>query len=199
MSETATFPTPAASIEDDADFETNPDLGDEGHDEPHLDENGADEPDDSHEDDDANEGSSGRAKTNNRPLIRRVAVKSQEVIDAPEKTRKVAAHVLGCPDDMPSLVTAIMTADRGTAQVFNDINTVAEADMFEAAVAAGALGRDRMKRVWSMLGLLGLVKSSNLNASNSKAAIEVAKAIHKNDLDEVRGEIESVLNLLKKA
>lgn len=158
-----------------------------------------DEPDTEADDTEASTGGSRASKGSNRALIRRVVNKAEEVINADARTRSVASHLLGCSDDMASLVTAIMTAERGVTRVVNDLNLIAESNPFEASVHAGALGRDRMKKVWSLLGVLGLASDSDLPTANSKAAIALAQTIHTVNLDEVHSEIETVTALLKKS
>lgn len=138
-----------------------------------------------------------RANTNR--LIRRVAAKAAEVAAADRSTLDVASHLLGCENELTDLTASIMTADRSSTQVLTDLDKIANADMFEAAVIAGELGTNRMKRIWALLASMGLAPGSDLPASSAKASITVAKTVHGLDMDGLRKDLEDVVALLKKA
>lgn len=134
-----------------------------------------------------------------RVQVRRVANKAQEVTEADAVTRSVAASLLGSSDGLADLTTAIMTAERGAAQPISDLHAIAEADPFEAAYVAGALGRDRMKAVWRLLAAFDCAPSVTMPASTPKAALELAKHVIKGlDFAALSGDLTPVATLLRK-
>ena len=156
--------------------------------------------------DDAGDEQSGAASKASRPsrantnrLIRRVAAKAAEVAAADKSTLDVASHLLGCENELADLTASIMTADRSSTQVLTDLDRISNADPFEAAVIAGDLGTNRMKRIWALLASMGLAPGSDLPASSAKASITVAKTVHGLDMDGLRKDLEDVVALLKKA
>lgn len=163
--------------------ETEPDIDDET--------DGVDEPDEHVE----------RKTTPQRGLsraaVRRIANKAQEISDTEPRIVEVASAVLGTGTGLSEMTVAIMTASRTVTAPINDLIMVSEADPMEAAVYAGALGRDRLRAVWGLLGSLN-DSDTNLPASTPKAAIAVAKAVFALD-DIAKAELAAVAELLKKS
>lgn len=117
-----------------------------------------------------------------RTLFRRVANKTLEVQSASDTVRALAASLLGSSEDVVELTTAIMSAPRLTGSPLGDIDTISEAckeDPFEAAITAGALGRPRLKGVWSLLHTIGSVGTPTAPPADAKAALAVVKAVNK--------------------
>lgn len=136
--------------------------------------------------DDATEGTPGtKAKTAAKPsrsLFRRVAAKTLEVQNSSATVQALAASLLGSSEDVVELTTSIMAAPRLTGSPLGDIETISEAcreDPFEAAITAGALGRARLKGVWSLLHTIGSVGTPTAPPADAKAALAVVKAVNK--------------------
>ena len=122
----------------------------------------------------------GRSKASvNRALIRRVATKAGELAGAPKERRETLAKLLGAGPDLADLTYAVMTADRSAMAPVADLNAIAEADPFSAGVVAASQGRNRMKAVWSLLQNLGADIPASVPASDAKAAMALAPAVHR--------------------
>jgi hypothetical protein len=151
----------------------------------------ADEPDNDldgiDEADEAGAGS-GKAKTSAKPsrgLFRRVAAKTIEVQGATGTVRALAAAQLGSSDEVIELVTSIMAAGRMSTSPLADIETIQDAiknEPWAVGITATALGRARLKAIWTLLHTLGAVGTPAPPASDAKAGMAVAKAV--NDLSE---------------
>jgi hypothetical protein len=152
----------------------------------------ADEPDildgiDEDSADDAGAGS-GKAKASTKPsrgLFRRVAAKTIEVQGATDTVRALAAAQLGSSDEVIELVTSIMAAGRMSTSPLGDIETIQHAiknEPWSVGITATALGRVRLKAIWTLLHTLGAVGTPTPPASDAKAGMAVAKAV--NDLSE---------------
>lgn len=117
-----------------------------------------------------------------RGVFRRVAAKTLEVQEAADTVRAVAASLLGSSEDVVELTTSIMAAPRMTNSPLGDIEAISDAcreDPFEAAITAGALGRTRLKGIWSLLHAVGSVGTPAPPAADAKAALAVVKAVNK--------------------
>jgi hypothetical protein len=152
----------------------------------------ADEPDildgiDEDSADDAGAGT-GKAKASAKPsrgLFRRVAAKTIEVQGATGTVRALAAAQLGSSDEVIELVTSIMAASRMSTSPLGDIETIQDAirnEPWSVGITATALGRARLKAIWTLLHTLGAVGTPAPPASDAKAGMAVAKAV--NDLSE---------------
>lgn len=195
--------TPAAEIEDAGAADELDALLEEGLDV--SDDTGADEGDqDEHDevDDPAASRAPGAARTKaavNRQLIRRVANKSAELAAAPEARRETLGKLLGVEPNLSDLTFAVMTADRSALAPVADLNAIAEADPFSAGVVAAALGRPRMKAVWTLLQNLGAqLNPAVMPPSDAKAAMALAPAVHRLPGD-VREELAQVVALARKS
>lgn len=148
---------------------------------------------------DAARPTAGRTKAQvNRALIRRVANKAADLAAAPASRRDTLAQLLGAEDDLADLTYAVMTADRSALAPVADLNAIAEADPFAAGVVAAALGRPRMKAVWTLLQTLGADIAASVPPSDAKAAMALAPAVHKLPAD-VRAELAEVVALARKS
>lgn len=148
---------------------------------------------------DAARPAAGRTKAQvNRALIRRVANKAADLAAAPASRRDTLAQLLGAEDDLADLTYAVMTADRSALAPVADLNAIAEADPFAAGVVAAALGRPRMKAVWTLLQTLGADIAASVPPSDAKAAMALAPAVHKLPAD-VRAELAEVVALARKS
>lgn len=155
-------------------------------------------------DDNADEASGTKAKSSSKPnraMYRRAAAKAIEVHGATDTVRALAASVLGSSAETVELATSIMAAPRLTNSPLADIETISEAcaeDPFEAAITAGALGRPRLKGVWSLLHTIGSVGTPTAPAADAKAALAVVKAV--NTLtDDQQLDLASAAELLKRS
>ncbi|MBG0738700.1 hypothetical protein IV500_04600 [Paeniglutamicibacter antarcticus] len=153
--------------------------------------------------DDAGTGA-GKAKASAKPsrgLYRRVASKTIEVQEASPTVRSLAAAQLGSSDEVIELVTSIMVAGRASTSPLGDIETIQHAiknDPWSVGITATALGRTRLKSIWSLLHALGAVGTPTPPASDVKAGIAVAKAV--NDLSgDNRLELIASAELLKRS
>lgn len=133
-----------------------------------------------------------------RAQIRRIASKANEVVEADSRTTKIAAMLVSSSADLVALTTAIMSADRSTAQPIVDLNKISEASQMEMALYTNALGRSRMKALWSLLVELGADLKTNMPAGDVQAAIEIAKAVDALG-DPERSDLAAVVALLKKS
>ncbi|WP_422759090.1 hypothetical protein [Paenarthrobacter sp. C1] len=129
-----------------------------------------------------------KAKASAKPsrgLFRRVAAKTIEVQGASDTVRALAAAQLGCSDEIIDLTTSIMAAGRMSTSPLGDIEAIQDAikqDPFSVGITATALGRARLKVIWTLLHALGTVGTPTPPASDVKAGMAVAKAV--NDLSE---------------
>lgn len=147
----------------------------------------ADEPDtdlDAVEDDGADDTGSSKAKASAKParsLFRRVAAKTIEVQEASATVRALAAAQLGSSDDVIELVTSIMAAGRMSTSPLGDVETIQDAiknEPWSVGITATALGRARLKAIWTLLHTLGAVGTPAPPASDAKAGMAVAKAVN---------------------
>lgn len=156
-----------------------------------------------HDEDHEDEGHSASEREANRNrntrLIRRVSAKAEEVLNASEGARTVAANLVGSSTDLADLTASIMTPGRSNMQPWNDLQKLAEDDPFEAAVTASDFGTARIKRVWALLDSMGLVDTKGLPANQSKAAVQLARTVHQLDMDDVRSDLDEVVELLKRS
>lgn len=141
-----------------------------------------------------------QAPKSNKALIRRVASKAVEVQDSEDTVREATAALLGCGTDPIELTTAIMTANRSVREPITDVNNIAETvreDPFEAGVTVLAMGRARLKGVWTLLSAIGALPES-IPAADTKMATAVVKAVHL--LDDTQALIiETASELLKRS
>lgn len=178
-------------------------LLDDGLDGPDDEETGAGAGDGDHDeaDDPATPRTTGAARSKasvNRQLIRRVANKSAELAAAPEARRDTLGKLLGVEANLSDLTFAVMTADRSALAPVADLNAIAEADPFSAGVVAAALGRARMKAVWTLLQNLGADIPASIPPSDAKAAMALAPAVHRLP-GNVRDELAQVVALARKS
>ena len=121
-----------------------------------------------------------RAKAGpNKGLIRRVANKAAELQGAPKPRKETLASMLGCTTELAELTFAVMASDRSALAPATDLTSIAEEDVFGAALAATALGRNRMKGVWALLTTLGAELPVTIPPSEAKAGIALARACSK--------------------
>lgn len=134
--------------------------------------------------DDAGEGAGAKAKASAKPsrgLFRRVAAKTIEVQGASDTVRALAAAQVGGSDDVVELVASIMSATRSSTSPLTDIETIQEAiksEPWAVGITATALGRTRLKGIWTLLHTLGAVGTPTPPASDAKAGLAVAKAVN---------------------
>jgi len=117
------------------------------------------------------------AATLSKGLVRRIVVKATELTDAPAAQRALLAHLLGTADSVPELTAAVFTAGRSFTTSAVDLRSIGDADPMEAGVTALSLPKPRLKAVWALLVVLHQVKGTP-PASDAKAALAVAKAVH---------------------
>jgi hypothetical protein len=116
-----------------------------------------------------------------RSVFRRVAAKTIEVQDATDTVRALAAAQLGSSADVVELVASIMSATRSSTSPLTDIETIQEAitnEPWAVGITATALGRARLKSIWTLLHTLGTVGTPAPPASDAKAGLAVAKAVN---------------------
>lgn len=142
-----------------------------------------------------------RAKSSagaNRALIRRVANKASDLAEAPNARLETLAKLLGASTDLADLTFAVMTAPRAAMAPVADLNAIAEADAFSAGIVAAALGRNRLKSVWTLVRDLGAELAETVPASDAKAAMALAPAVHHLP-QTVREELAQVVTLARKS
>lgn len=156
-------------------------------------------------DEDADSGKSkartqAQSKGRDKTLIRRTVRKMLDVQGAEDDVRHVAASLLSKDEaDVEGLVVTILTGDsRKTNQPMSDLEDLMEADAIEMSANATALGKDRLKALWSLLGDLGKAEGS-LPAGIAPAAIQIAKIISKDVSDDDMLTLTAVADLMKKA
>ncbi|ACL42350.1 hypothetical protein Achl_4399 (plasmid) [Pseudarthrobacter chlorophenolicus A6] len=137
------------------------------------------------EDDSTDEGGAGsKAKASTKPsrgLFRRVAAKTIEVQGASDTVRALAAAQVGGSEDVVELVASIMSAGRSSTSPLTDIETIQAAirdEPWSVGITATALGRARLKSIWTLLHTLGAVGTPAPPASDAKAGLAVAKAVN---------------------
>lgn len=124
---------------------------------------------------------SGSAKTAkragpDRALIRRVATKVIDVLNAPVDQRETLVSLLGATSSEPvDLTLAIMTAGRTAMAPVNDLLTVADTDPFEVGIVVMSMEKPRMKAMWALATQLGVIDGT-IPAVDAKAAMALAKA-----------------------
>lgn len=150
-----------------------------------VDHDSTDEGPDTEDSDDSSEGGAGaKAKASGKPsrgLFRRVAAKTIEVQGASDTVRALAAAQVGGSDDVVELVASIMSATRSSTSPLTDIETIQEAiksEPWSVGITATALGRARLKGIWTLLHTLGAVGTPAPPASDAKAGLAVAKAVN---------------------
>lgn len=150
-----------------------------------VDHDTTDEGADADDSDDASEGGAGaKAKASAKPsrgVFRRVAAKTIEVQGASATVRALAAAQVGGSDDVVELVASIMSATRSSSSPLTDIETIQEAiksEPWSVGITATALGRARLKGIWTLLHTLGAVGTPAPPASDAKAGLAVAKAVN---------------------
>lgn len=137
------------------------------------------------------------AESASRTLVRQVAAKTVELVEADAEHRKLAATMLGVNDDPVDMATAVYTSKRSGPSAVSDLFAAADAESFEAAVTVMSFGRQRIKALWQLLRSLGEV-SGDLNSSDTKAAVAIARAAQ--DLNgDVRRTAEAAAELVKRA
>lgn len=125
-----------------------------------------------------------KAKASAKPsrgLFRRVAAKTIEVQGASDTVRTLAAAQVGGSDDVVELVASIMSATRSSTSPLTDIETIQKAiksEPWSVGITATALGRARLKGIWTLLHTLGAVGTPAPPASDAKAGLAVAKAVN---------------------
>ena len=120
-----------------------------------------------------------------RSLFRRVAAKTIEVQGATDTVRALAAAQLGGSDDVVELVASIMSATRSSTSPLTDIETIQDgikSEPWGVGITATAMGRNRLKTIWTLLHTLGTVGTPAPPASDAKAGLAVVKAV--NELSE---------------
>lgn len=137
------------------------------------------------EEESADEGGAGaKAKASAKPsrgLFRRVAAKTIEVQGASGTVRALAAAQVGGSEDVVELVASIMSAGRSSTSPLTDIETIQAAirdEPWSVGITATALGRNRLKGIWTLLHTLGAVGTPAPPASDAKAGLAVAKALN---------------------
>lgn len=134
--------------------------------------------------DESSEGTGTKSKASAKPsrgLFRRVAAKTIEVQSATDTVRALAAAQLGSSDEVVELVASIMSAPRVTNSPLGDIESIQEAitnEPWAVGITATALGRARLKAIWTLLHTLGAVGTPAPPASDAKAGLAVAKAVN---------------------
>lgn len=118
-------------------------------------------------------------RTRTKAFARRVAAKALQIEAADEADRAALSALLGVTGDTADLTVAVMTGERTAIVTAGDVERIASADPFSAAVTAQETGRARMKAVASLLHALGETGSASLNGSDAKAAIAVAQGVHR--------------------
>jgi len=139
-----------------------------------------------------------RRATSNRALVRRVAVKAATITSAPADHRALLASLFGVEDEPVELTVAIMAGDRSALAAITDLEQIADEDPFEAGVKAQEKGRARMRAMHQLLVALDQDVPANLNGSDAKAAITIAKAAHRLD-DDARTQLTAVVELARRS
>lgn len=114
-----------------------------------------------------------------KAFARRVAAKAVQLTAADTDDLAVLSALLGVTGDAVDLTVAVMTGDRTAITVAADVERIAAADPFSAAVTAQETGRTRMRAVAGLLHALGETASATLNGSDAKAAVAVAQGVHR--------------------
>jgi hypothetical protein len=104
--------------------------------------------------------------------------KTLEVLDADPQVLKLTAAILGHnAEDTEQVVVAILTSDRRTLlQPVTDLRDIRSADQLEMGIHATALGRERLRDLWTLLDRIGRADGA-LPSSDPKAALKVVKAV----------------------
>jgi hypothetical protein len=139
-----------------------------------------------------------RDREKERTLIRRTALKFQELSEQPSGDLGLLASILGTSTSVVDLTIAVMTSSAKDTEITSDTVAIMDADLVEAAVEAAALGRPRVKGVWAFLTQLGVLHQE-MPASDAKAAVALVRAMREGlDPSELRSRIDAALLLLKK-
>ena len=132
-----------------------------------------------------------------KATVRRITVKTTDLAAAPTHLRALLAVAFGVPDTVADLTVAVFTGNRDGLLSLTDTLALSEpADPIDTMISAIALGRVRMKGVWSVLSNFGLL-SGPVPVVEVKAGGAIAKAagsVPQANLDE----ISAVVALAKK-
>lgn len=136
------------------------------------------------------------AASANRTLIRRAIAKFEELYETHDLG--LLPPVFGVNGtDVAELTVAVLSATQKDLRVLADATAVLEADPVEAGVVAAAFGRSRLRHVWKLFAYAGVV-SGDLPASDAKAAIALARALHNPDAPGVQHKFDRTTELLRK-
>lgn len=140
------------------------------------------------------------SKARDKTLVRKTVRKTLDVQTSESSVLGIAAQLLGKDsDDIEGIVTAILTGtSRKHLQPISDLKDLKASDPIEVSANATALGRERLKTIWSLLEDLGKAKG-NLPAGVVQAAVQTSKAVVNDVTDDELLTLESVTELLKKA
>ena len=111
-----------------------------------------------------------RERERERTLIRRTAAKYTELLGRPAADLELLAAILGTTASVPDLTVMAMTATVKDFQIAADTLAIMDADVVEAAVEAAALGRPRVKGIWSLLTHLGVLTQEPRSPSSAVCA-----------------------------
>ncbi|WAC50239.1 hypothetical protein [Frigoribacterium sp. SL97] len=132
-----------------------------------------------------------------RAAIRRVAAKLEQLRVAEPAHLELLSTALGVANTPVELTVAVMAGNRTALAALNDTVALSQPmDPYDGIISATALGRARIRGVWSVLNEFGAVQG-NLPASDIAAGGAIAKAagnISQDNLDEIT----AVLALAKK-
>lgn len=141
------------------------------------------------------------AKGPSRALVRRIAVKTLEVLEADEAARVVVSALVGSTVDTVELATSIMVAPRTARAPLNDIDELSKLikdnEQFRAAISAGSLVPAQRKAMWAALVAVNGA-TGNVPTDTQKAVLELLGAI-KGLGDEARTHLEAAAELLKRS
>lgn len=133
----------------------------------------------------------------NKRLIRGSVAKVLELLEAESSDVNLLSVVLGITNaSIGDVAVAVMTAKRADYSSLSDLKTIHAADPMEAGIIAVSLQRGALRGLWTVLASLDLVVST-LPASDAKAGMAVAKAIHTIDQN-VLARVERVLFLARR-
>lgn len=141
-------------------------------------------------------GSRAQNQARERALIRKAFARSAEFEATDPQLVRIASIVLGAGHSVQDLVVSALTATKSDLQVLADAVAIMDADPVEAGVVAATLD-SRLRQVWRIFAELGVV-SADVPASDVKAAIALAKAVHSIDQTEPRRILARVGELLRR-
>ena len=132
-----------------------------------------------------------------RAAIRRIATKLEQIRTAAPEHLELLSTALGVTNSPIELTVAVMAGNRSALSALNDtIALSVPMDPYDGIIAATALGRPRIRGVWSVLNEFGAVQGA-LPAADIAAGGAIAKAagnLSQDNLDEIT----AVLALAKK-